>query len=257
MAQEAIKEHIQPPSSISIDYGRLEFLAFGGSGIVYEIDEKSVLKEFHGDGIEAERQVLERLGSHANIVRLLGVAENSLILERGRSLRAVIQESGADQIPLDTKIRWLQEAAEGTRYMHYKGIVHADVGCHNWIIVDGRLKIIDFEGCSIDGKEAASCYEWFSYKESVPAVSQQTDIFAFGCAIYEVITGRQPHHDLSESDDRMACIKQLYAENRYPQVENMPLSDLMEGCWQGSFNSMEEILDQLISCRSANYSDIR
>lgn len=253
MAQDAIKESIQPRSSLSIDYQSLELLAVGGSGIVYKIDEQSVLKEFHSDGIDVERHVLERLGSHANIVRLLGVTENSLILERGQSLRAVIQESGAqDYIPLITKIRWLREAAEGTRYMHQKGIVHADVGCHNWILVDGHLKIIDFEGCSVDGEEAGACYEWFSYKESVPAVSQQTDIFAFGCAVYEITTGRQPHDELLEADDRMACSKQLYAEDRYPQVGNRPLGELMEGCWRGTFNSMEEVLNQLESCRSAN-----
>jgi serine/threonine protein kinase len=245
MVQEVMKEYVQPRSSLSINYQSLKFLAAGGSGIVYEIDEKRVLKEFHSEGINVERQALERLRSHANIIRLFGATENGLILERGRSLRAVIQESGADRIPLDRKIRWLQEAAEGTRYMHDNGIVHADVGCHNWIIVEGRIKIIDFEGCSIDGKEAGACYEWFSYKESMPAISRETDIFAFGCAIYEVITGRQPHDALLESDNRMARIKQLYAENQFPQVENMPLSNLMEGCWRGTFNSMEEILGKL------------
>ncbi|KAH8731577.1 hypothetical protein GQ44DRAFT_805579, partial [Phaeosphaeriaceae sp. PMI808] len=72
--------------------------------------------------------------------------------------------------------------------MHDNNIIRADTGCNNWIIVQGRLKIINFEGSSIDGEDAGACYEWFSYKESSPGVSQKTDIFAFGCAIYEVIT---------------------------------------------------------------------
>lgn len=79
----------------------------------------------------------------------------------------------------------------------------------------------------------------------MPAVSQQTDIFAFGCAICKVTTGRQPHDELSESEDRMGCMKQLYAENQFPQVEDMPLSDLIQGCWRGTFNSMKEILSKL------------
>lgn len=84
-----MKEHIHPRSSLSIDYLRyqsLEFLAAGGSGTVYKIDEKRVLKESYSDGIDVERQVLERLGPRANIVRLSGATENGLILERGRSL---------------------------------------------------------------------------------------------------------------------------------------------------------------------------
>jgi len=85
--------------------------------------------------------------------------------------------------------------------MHNKGIVHANIGCHNWIVVQDRLKIIDFEGSSIDGEDAGACYEWFSCKESSPRISRKTDIFAFGCAIYEVITGRQPYDELFLFED--------------------------------------------------------
>ncbi|KAF2000502.1 kinase-like protein [Amniculicola lignicola CBS 123094] len=240
-----MKEHTQPPLPPSIDYQSLVFLAAGGSGIVYAIDEKRVLKEFYNEGIDVERRAFQRLGLHVNIVKCFGAIDKGLILERGQSIRTVIRESGADQIPLDTKIRWLQEAAEGTRYMHDNNIIHADIGCNNWIIVQGRLKIIDFEGCSIDGEEAGACYEWFSYKELTPAISRKTDIFAFGCAIYEVITGRQPHDELPESDDRRFRVKQLYAENLFPNVENLPLGDLMQGCWHGTFNSMHEVLQEL------------
>lgn len=240
-----MKEHTQLHPPPSIDYQSLVFLAVGGSGIVYAIDDKRVLKEYHDGGIAVERRALERLGLHINIVNYFGAAENGLILERGRSVRTIIRECGAEHVLLNAKMRWLQEAAEGMQYMHNKGIIHADVGCHNWIIVESTLKIIDFEGCSIDGEEAGACYEWFSYKESTPAISERTDIFAFGCAVYEVITGRQPYDELSASDDRILRVKQLYAENRFPEVGNMPLSNLMQSCWQNEFSSMAEVLQEL------------
>lgn len=237
-----MKEHMQDQS---IDYGSLEFLAVGGSGIIYAIDEDRILKEFHEEGIDVERRALERLGVHVNIVRCLGAAHNSLILERGRTVRTVIRESGANQVPLHTKIRWLHEAAEGTRYMHDNGIIHADTGCNNWIVVQDRLKIIDFEGSSIDGEDAGACYEWFSYKESSPRISRKTDIFAFGCAIYEVMTGRQPYDELLPCEDRMIRVKKLYAKNKFPEVENIPLGKLMQGCWNGTFDTMDEVLQEL------------
>jgi tRNA A-37 threonylcarbamoyl transferase component Bud32 len=149
MAQEIIKEHIQPQS----------FLAAGGSGIIYAIDENRILKTYYDKGIDVERRAFERLGSHKNIVQCFGATRDGLVLERGQSLRMVLRASRPDEIALDTKICWLREAAEGTRYMHDNGIVHADVGCNNWIIVQGHVKIIDFEGCSIDGEEAGACYE--------------------------------------------------------------------------------------------------
>ncbi|KAF1841634.1 kinase-like protein [Cucurbitaria berberidis CBS 394.84] len=245
MASRMTKEHIQDQSAPSIDYESLEFLAVGGSGVIYAIDEERIFKEFHEEGIDVERRALERLGRHVNIVRCFGASQKGLILERGRPIRTVIGGSGANQIPLHIKIRWLHEAAEGTRYMHDNGIIHADTGCNNWIIVQGRLKIIDLEGSSIDGEDAGACYEWFSYKESSPRISRKTDIFAFGCAIYEVITGRQPYDELHPFEDRMIRVQKLYAENQFPDVENIPLGKLMQGCWKGTFNSMHEVFQEL------------
>jgi serine/threonine protein kinase len=237
-----MKEHTQDQA---IDYASLEFLAAGGSGAVYAIDEERIFKEFYEEGIDVERRALERLGPHVNIVGYLGATQNGLILERGRTVRTVIQGSGANQIPLHTKVRWLCEAAEGTRYMHDKGIIHADVGCHNWIVVQDRLKIIDFEGSSIDGEDAGACYEWFSYKESSPRISRKTDIIAFGCAMYEVITGRQPYSEFLPFKDRMIRVKRLYAENQFPEVEDIPLGTLMQGCWNGTFDTIDEVLQEL------------
>ncbi|TLD36493.1 kinase-like domain [Venturia nashicola] len=247
MIQE-VKTYNQLHSPPSIDYGSLVFIAAGGSGVIYAIDEEKILKEFYDkddEGVNVERRVFERLGGHANIVKCFGVINNGLILERGRSIRTTIKERGAYQIPLDTKIRWLQQAAEGMKHMHHNDVLHADVGCHNWITVDGRLKIIDFEGCSVDAGEARACYEWFSYKESTPAISRGTDIFAFGCAIYEILTGRQPYDELVAHADRFFRVEQLYAKSQFPEVQNMPLSKLMEGCWHGTFSSMNEILQEL------------
>ena len=60
------------------------------------------------------------------------------------------------------------------------------------IIVQGDLKLIDFEGYSIDGSGPTSSYEWFSYKPSTPRATVQTDIFDLGCAICEIVTGKTP-----------------------------------------------------------------
>lgn len=106
------KEHMQDQLLSSIGYGSLGFLNIGGSGTIYAIDDGIILKEFHDVGIDIERRALERLKGHMNIVRYLGAAPNGLIFERGRTVREVIRDSGACQIPLQTRFRWLHEAAE-------------------------------------------------------------------------------------------------------------------------------------------------
>ena len=172
--------------------------------------------------------------------------DGSIILERGQVLRTIRQKAGADQIPLRRKLRWLRHAAEGLRHIHEKGIVQADVGCYNMILTrNDCLKIIDFEGCSIDNESADSLYEWFSYRRSTPTVSIQTDIFAYGCATYEIMTGRPPYHGLEKSDDRSSLIEQLYQKNQFPDVTHLPLGVVMRSCWHGTFNSMSEVIQAL------------
>ncbi|KAF2790770.1 hypothetical protein K505DRAFT_221313, partial [Melanomma pulvis-pyrius CBS 109.77] len=133
-------------------------------------------------------------------------------------------------------------AAGGLQYIHQKGIVHADVGVNNMIIVNDYLKIIDFVGCSINGKPADSCYQWFCYRPS-PTVSIQTDIFAYGCAIYEIITGHPPYHEFKGYHDRY--VEQLYTANQFPDVSRLPFGELMLHCWNGRFQTMAEVIQEL------------
>ena len=167
------------------------------------------------------------------------------MLERGEQLRTVLNLSDRRNITLAEKLSWIKDAAEGLRHIHQSGIIHADVGCHNMILVKGCLKLIDFEGCSLDGEEATSGYEWFSYRDSSPPISLKTDIFAFGCAIYEIMTGNPPYQELSTSEDPRRDVMQLYAEDRYPVVEELPLGEIMQGCWNGSFDSASALIKAL------------
>ncbi|KAI1907349.1 hypothetical protein LOZ12_003386 [Ophidiomyces ophidiicola] len=232
----------------SISLETLQFLAAGKSGIVYAIDDKRVLKEFQEtERGEVERQAYCRLGSHSNIAKLLGTRKDgSIVLERGEVLRKICRSPSADKIPIERKLGWLRQAARGYQHLHNSNIIHSDVGCNNMIITkEGRLKIIDFEGCSIDGEPADSCYEWFSYRPSVPRASRSTDIFAFGCAVYEIITGKPPHHELEVSNDRYHLVERLYADNNFPDVTSLPLGQLIQSCWLNCFSSMSEVVREL------------
>ena len=143
--------------------------------------------------------------------------------------------------------------------MHKKGIIHCDVGCHNAILVrHDRLKIIDFEGCSIDGATATSCYEWFSYRRSMPSTSKQADIFAYGYMVYEVITGRLPHEELAAHEDRTALVERRYNEDEFPNIENLPRGDFILGCWHGTISSMSmgEVI-RILHAAMLSYSKVQ
>ncbi|KAF2756356.1 kinase-like protein [Pseudovirgaria hyperparasitica] len=240
------------PGVDSIPPGALHFIAGGKAGIIFTIDEKRVLKEFHspedGNG-EVEREAYQRLGSHPNITKLLCIrADGSIVLERGTALRTLCQS--ATEIALVTKIDWLIDAAKGYQYLHECGIIHCDVGCNNLISTMEGVKLIDFEGCSIDGRPGDSCYEWFSYRPATPYTSRATDIFAFGCTIYEIVTGRPPYHEHQSRIDAGPYVEKLYTACEFPDTTGLPLNHVMQSCWRGRFGCMSQIVRDLEHSKS-------
>ncbi|KIW76795.1 hypothetical protein Z517_09239 [Fonsecaea pedrosoi CBS 271.37] len=98
--------------------------------------------------------------------------------------------------------------------MHGNRIVHADIGCQT------GTTVMDFEGCSIDGEVTNSCYEWFIYRPSTPRVTEQTDIFAYGCLVYEVLTGNPSYQEYKDSVHGDHDVEQPYLADRFPEVSN-------------------------------------
>ncbi|KAG6038369.1 hypothetical protein E4U41_004252 [Claviceps citrina] len=230
-----------------VDSDRLTAIGFGGSAIVYGMDATTVLKEYFDptdDEITIERSALSRLSPHCNIVQCLGeTPARSLILERGRPLLTNLNEANLDQ-----KLRWIADAAEGLRHMHHNGIVHADFGCSNMVLIKDSVKIIDFGGCSIDGNEALAGYNWYNC-QATTRPDLTSDIFAFGCAAFEILTGKPPYHEFETRPDRHVFVRNLYAQGRFPELKQMPLRETILGCWHGTFSCMDEIVPLLDMAR--------
>ena len=83
----------------------------------------------------------------------------------------------------------------------------------------GNLKLCDFSGCSIDGKDASVCYEPWSQLPFADMLNKCADIFALRSAMYEMVVGHIPHYDLSEYK-----ISRSYEARQYP-ADYPPNSD--------------------------------
>lgn len=149
---------------INIDYNSLKMIAFGGSAVVYGIYERIILEEYYDeddDAMAVECSAFERLSSHT--AQYLGkYNKRSIILERGVPHLTVNGPLATTPVSLSRKIRWIRDVAEGLRYIHQMGIIHADFGCPNIVLMDDCAKIIEFGGCSVDGSEALCAYSWYS-----------------------------------------------------------------------------------------------
>ncbi len=162
--------------------------------------------------------------NHPNIAHIyeIGTADgqNFIAMEfiDGQTLREVIHSGQADMPKL---LRYLQHVAEGLAKAHAAGIVHRDLKPDNIMVTrDGHAKILDFglakliepQQSSVDTGEAASeLATAILQQHSTPGVvlgtvgymspeqaqgktkeiDQRSDIFSFGCILYEAVTGHK------------------------------------------------------------------
>jgi serine/threonine protein kinase len=185
---------------------------------------KTLRLEYRGDPemrarFRREARLLQFL-SHPNVIRALAFSEERgapwLVLERirGRSLREEIAIgapfAAEEVVPL------LQGLATALDHLHARGLAHLDVWPENVIITpDGTVKLVDFGAAQAAGSMQefgeGSRLENIAYlaPEQVcgEPVSPATDVFALGCVVYELLTGRPPFVSTGEPAAMNAAIR--------------------------------------------------
>ncbi len=231
----------------SLEQVKMELLAVGTSAVVYALNYASVLKKHPSANESFQREILvyKRLGQHDNIARLLGTITAGIVLERGECLRKVLQ----CREPCDhnsENLIWAIQAAEGLFHMHSIKVVYADVGPHNLILVNSRqIKWVDFEGSGIDEQSASASYDIHYWRPTEGNPSVDTDIFAFGCLLFEIEQGSPPYNDTFNHlppHEQAVQIERLYSNEQYPDVSGFFFGQIILACWNLRFRDMAEVL---------------
>jgi Tol biopolymer transport system component len=129
-------------------------------------------------------------------------------LVSGVTLRAALDERRLD---LKRSLEYLGQAAEAIAAAHAAGVVHRDLKPENLMIADGGyVKVLDFglaklrgdaaiagdAGATVTGTAPGVVMGTVGYMSPEQAlgrpVDQRSDVFSFGCVIYETVTGSRP-----------------------------------------------------------------
>jgi serine/threonine protein kinase/tetratricopeptide (TPR) repeat protein len=251
-------------------YEILALLGVGGMGEVYRAHDTQLGRDVaikvlpaafahDPDRIARFRREARLLASlnHPNIATVHGLEESEdfccLVMELvlGQTLA---ERLAAGALPVEEALRICGQIAEALGAAHQKGITHRDIKPANIkVMPDGRVKVLDF-GLAKTSIE----YEPGSDPSNAPTVTALTqagvilgtpaylspeqirsrpadkraDIWAFGCVLYELLTGKRPFAGASAVEIMASALKSEPDWAALPATTPTRVRDLVQQCLQ-------------------------
>jgi len=167
----------------------------------------------------------------------------------------------AGPVDLDDVLRVAAQIAEGLEAAHANGIIHRDLKPANVKITpEGRVKVLDFglakatdamtgavsgsgagtaalthsptitAGATEAGVLLGTAPYMSPEQAKAKTVDKRTDIWAFGCVLYEMLTGRQPFTGEDVSDTIASILKEEPNWDALPTATPIAIQSLLRRC---------------------------
>lgn len=217
------------------------------------LEKKHIIKEKKIKYVNIEKNTLNRLTEHPGIVRLYYTFQDETSLYyvldmcSGGELLGVLKRTGTFNVECTRFFG--AEILDSIEYMHSRGVIHRDLKPEN-VLLDSRchVKITDFgtakllpdpreppppveEGSRPEPERAASFVGTAEYVSpellTDKSAGKASDIWAFGCIIYQLLAGRPPFKAGSEY---LTFQKIVGLEYEFPAGFPPAARDLVERC---------------------------
>ena len=206
---------------------------------------------------EREARALASL-NHPNIATLYGIEDTSagpvLVMElvEGITLadRLALSGHGAKELLISEAVSIALQVASAIEAAHDQGIIHRDLKPANIALrTDGAVKVLDFglaspitgnnEGASANTPTVTTDDRWqragtpaYMSPEQVRgvAVDERTDIWAFGCVLFEMLARRRPFEGETIPDVLASVVERSPDWTALPQDTPPLLRRLLQRC---------------------------
>ena len=232
-------------------FTRMDCIGRGGSSKVYRVMAenfkvfalKRVTLEDQDDaairGYKGEIDLLKKLENVDRVVRLFDWELNherqtlSVLMEMGESdlNRVITQKLNVEDANLDitfTRYFW-KEMLECVQAVHEHDIVHSDLKPANFLLLQGKLKLIDFgisnaipddtvnvsraQQVGTPNYMAPESLQDFNAASGLPAsagkvmkLGKPSDVWSLGCILYQMVYGKPPFAHITQFQARVLAI---------------------------------------------------
>ncbi len=170
--------------------------------------------------------------SHPNIVSVYDYGTDAetggqfivMQLIDGQDLAAILEKNGP--LKVDDAVRIAIGVASALEAAHRRGIVHRDVKPGN-ILIDHDVKVTDFgiaravaeASMTVTGTTLGSVHYFSPEQARGDEVTGQSDVYALGIVLYEMLTGRRPF----EGDSAAGVALKRLTEDPLPPTVHGPV----------------------------------
>ena len=207
---------------------------------------------------QREAKMLASL-NHSNIATIHGLEHSKgthyLVMElvSGETLADRIKREGA--VPVEEALKIAVQIAEALEAAHEKGIIHRDLKPANVKVTpEGKVKVVDFglakafagdaasedlsnsptlsQAATLQGVILGTAAYMSPEQARSKAVDKRTDIWAFGCVLYEMLTGKQAFNGEDITDILAAVVKTEPEWQLLPPTTPAQIRTLLKRCLQ-------------------------